>query len=540
MIGWKETGMGRYLLNIPRFIKFAISKFSKARDNTAFSWTQYCNLSETRYRWGAVVLACVVLSAAYTHGEEMSFNQAVEDVPGIDEGLPEEHWGLKLERGIPSSEEEEVVEAIPKRKEIQTVLGALTVQDVDVREVLGMVSLDSGLEMTIDDDVQGRVTVYLKEVDVYDALRIILEMNALAYSQDPRGGVHVMTAEKFQEEFHRAFGESVQTRVVAVKYVAAEKVQGLLEGLKSPTGKVMYNEMNKTFILIDAPAQLKAMEDLLRGWDVDVETKTYELRYKKNDEVAEAVRGILTETVGRLDLEGRPEAITVIDTPEKLQEAAKVIEGLDQPPKEILVEIKTIQVVLNDENQKGIDWEAILSDYKAVDFHGFEAGKKSKMSLGTVTDEDFVVLLEALDTVGAIHTVAVNKVSTTESQKVDIVIKDADLLSVNKKKEGGGAEETVRYEATPRLIDGGNLAVEVTPQMAAGAEISAKGEILTVAAGTTIVIGGLFKEVTVEAVSKIPFLGDLPFLGFAFRRHGQRFCQTEVITFLTPRVVVKE
>lgn len=506
MTGWKETGMGRYLLNIG----------------------------------GAVVLTYVFLCAAYGQQGDVSLNQAVEDVPGIDEGLPEEHLELKPERGVPFVVEEEGIEAIPMRKEIQTVLGVLTVQDADVREVLEMVSVDSGLEITIDDDVQGRVSVYLKEVDVYDALRIILDMNALAYSQDPQGHVRVMTAEEFQREFGRAFGEDVQTKVVVLQYAKAPKVQGLLEGLKSPTGKVMYNEMNKTFILIDAPARLKDMETLLRDVDVPVEEKTFELRYKKGSEIAAALEGMVTAHVGRVEFKERPQTVTIEDTPAKLQEAAKIIEGLDQPPKEILVEIKTIQVVLNDENQKGIDWEAILSDYKAVDFPGLEADKKRRMSVGTVTDEDFVVLLEALDTVGAIHTVAVDKAPATDNQKIDVVVKAADLLSVNEKKGSRGGEEAVRYEAVPWFTDSGNLSMRVMPQMAGGTQTNVPGESLAVPAGTTIVIGGLFKEVTVEAVSKIPFLGDLPFLGFAFRRHGQRFCETEVITFLTPRVIVKE
>lgn len=487
---------------------------------------------------GAVVFACVFLSAACGQGTDVSLDQSVEDASGMDEGLVEDHLGLKPERGVSAGTDENVVEVIPERENIRTTLGVLALEDVDVREVLKMVSVDSGLEMMIDDDVRGRVTVYLKEVDVDDALRIILEMNALAYSREADGRVHVMTAEEFERKTGHAFGEDIRTKVVALQYVPAGKVQRLLEGIKSPTGKVMYHEINKTFVLIDAPARIQEMEGLLRDLDVEVESKTYELRYKKREEIADALRGVLTANVGRLEFDERPETFTVVDTPAKVQEAVNVIDRLDQPPKEIVVEARTIQVVLNDENQKGIDWEAIVSDYKAVDVPGADGRKR--MSLGTVTDEDFAVLLEALDTVGAIHTVAVGRASTTENQKIDVVIKAAYLLSAREKNEGGGADEAIRYEATPWFTDEGVLAVRVMPLTAGGAQAVIKGEVLTLSQGATIVIGGLFKEVTVEAVSKIPFLGDLPFLGFAFRRHGRRFCETEVITFLTPRVVVKE
>ena len=56
----------------------------------------------------------------------------------------------------------------------------------------------------------------------------------------------------------------------------------------------------------------------------------------------------------------------------------------------------------------------------------------------------------------------------------------------------------------------------------------------------TIVIGGLFKEVTVTSEWKIPLLGDLPLLRYAFRTQGESRQKTEVITFITPKIVTEE
>ena len=70
-------------------------------------------------------------------------------------------------------------------KVVKTTLDTLDVQEMDIKEVLKRIAFQSGLEIILDEDISARVTIYLKDVDVFDALRIILDTNNLAYSQDP-------------------------------------------------------------------------------------------------------------------------------------------------------------------------------------------------------------------------------------------------------------------------------------------------------------------------------------------------------------------
>ncbi len=416
-------------------------------------------------------------------------------------------------------------------KMVHRTLEVLDVKDMDIREVLDLISLDSGFTILGREGVEGRVTIYLADVDVFDALRIILDANNLAYSQED-GVIRVMTAQAFESAFGYPFSQKIQTKIVPLRFAEASGIEALVNQMKSPTGKVMYNDVSRTLILLDAPEQLQSMTAFIQELDVPVETKTFELKYILAKDIARDVQEFLTKNVGRVSFGGQPGHLIVTDTPEKIQGIEELIRKTDQPTFEISIEAKILQIVLNDEHRDGIDWEAIVSDFHALAFEGFPQGKSASLGLGTVTEEDYLVLLDALDTVGGIHTVSNIKITRADAQDGEITIHASDLLSARE-------EGMIKYHFRPVLAEGKDLALQVWPAVGANSDES-KGVSFPMPQGTTVVIGGLFEDVMVEAIRKIPLLGDLPFLGFAFRNQAQRLRKTEVIVFLTPKVIVKE
>ena len=436
---------------------------------------------------------------------------------------------------------------------IRTAIDSLDVQEMDIKEVLKRIAFQSGLEIVTDEDISARVTIYLKNVDVFDALRIILDTNNLAYSQDPAPAgetatgqgttVHVMTAQNFENRFGYPFDQKVQTRVIPLAHAQPEKISALLEKMKGEAGKVIYSESTKSFILIDAPQQLQAMSDLMREMDVPVESKMFELRHTKARNIAPRVQEFLTKNVGRIQLDERETALTIEDTPQRLVDIAKRIEDLDKPAKDVFLEVKILQIILNDENRQGVDWEAIVSDYQSLPFTGFEGKGTSILSVGTVSEEDYMVLLDALDTVGMLNTVSNLKMTADGQGRNEIQIRSQDLLAdfePQEPQEGTVGKNEVIYGVDSKLGDDDQIALNIEPQLIGESVADKKGLTLKLQEGNTVVIGSLFKNVQVEATRKIPLLGDLPLLGFAFRMQGQRLRETEIIVFLTPKVIVKE
>ena len=443
-------------------------------------------------------------------------------------------------------------------KVIKTTLDTLDVQEMDIQEVLKRIAFQSGLEIISDEDISARVTIYLKNVDVFDALRIILDTNNLAYSQDPgetegrqAAAVHVMTARNFEGRFGYPFSQKIQTKIIPLSHARPEKVSALLDKMKGAAGKVIYSEGTRSFILIDAAQQLTSMSDLVREMDVPVESKTFDLRHVKARDMAPRIQEFLTRNVGRVEFGERETALTIDDTPARLVEIGKRIEELDKPAKEVFLDVKILQIILNDENRQGVDWEAIVSDYQSFPFTGFEGKGAGILSVGTVSEEDYVVLLDALDTVGMLNTVSNLKMTAGAAGRNEILIRGKDLLAdfePQEPQEGLTGKTEVLYGVGSRLGDDAQIMLEIQPQVlgesvplrgtySAGEK---KGLTLKLQEGTTVVVGGLFKSVHVEATRKIPLLGDLPLLGFAFRLQGQRLRETEIIVFLTPKVIVKE
>lgn len=161
------------------------------------------------------------------------------------------------------------------------------------------------------------------------------------------------------------------------------------------------------------------------------------------------------------------------------------------------------------------------------------------LSVGTVSEEDYVVLLDALDTVGMLNTVSDLKMTGGDEGRNEILIRAQDLLADFEPREGITGKAEVLYGVGSSLGDDGQITLNIRPQVLGESAGEKKELTLKLQEGTTVVVGGLFKSVRVEATRKIPLLGDLPLLGFAFRMQGQRLRETEIIVFLTPKVVVR-
>jgi type IV pilus assembly protein PilQ len=110
-------------------------------------------------------------------------------------------------------------------------------------------------------------------------------------------------------------------------------------------------------------------------------------------------------------------------------------------------------------------------------------------------------------------------------------------------------EATLKLEVTPQITPEGNIIMDVKINKdslgaltALGREINIK-EVKTqvlVENGGTVVIGGIYEQQTNESVTKVPFLGDVPVLGNLFKTKTQDSQRTELLVFLTPKVVTEK
>lgn len=202
-----------------------------------------------------------------------------------------------------------------------------------------------------------------------------------------------------------------------------------------------------------------------------------------------------------------------------------------KPSASVSLQAKIVQVVLNDEHRDGVDWEAIVSDFHTLLLkkQGLMSAsdRKHRLSVGEVSDEDYEVLLDALDTVGHLSQKDFEPFSVTKDeptlQDLSVDLKDISSLKLD-----------LLWISSPS----GEPKLKITPAVGmtaedGGVEIFKDETELRLSNDKTIVIGGLIQEEEITRTRKFPLLGDLPLVGLVFRKQGRLMQKTETIIFLT-------
>ncbi len=196
----------------------------------------------------------------------------------------------------------------------------------------------------------------------------------------------------------------------------------------------------------------------------------------------------------------------------------------DKAPDVVTLEVNVVQIILNDEHRAGVDWGAIVSDYHTVplkkESDPLWSDKKYRLSFGTVSQDDYTVLLDALDMAGQMNQYSQPplKITTGATAGLDF------------------SKQDIHLDVWLSRLKSGDLSLAIDPQVATAAAGVLKARTRFMAAdNTTIVIGGFIKEEEIKRTRKFPLLGDIPIVGLVFRSRGRLMQKTETVIFLTER-----
>jgi MSHA type pilus biogenesis protein MshL len=446
------------------------------------------------------------------------------------------------------------------------ILDVLDLKNMDILDVLKLISQKSGLNIVAGQNVKGRVTVFLKDVEVREALRIIVEAYGWAYLQD--GDImRVMTDKEYEDRYGHRFGQPVETRVIQVLFAKPSDVVAVLNQMKSPTGKIITDQNSGILILRDGPRALDEMEAIIRKMDAPIETAIFDLSYAKAAEISAKVGEILTPSVGSMKHDERSNRIIVSDTAAKIKEVDHLVKAFDRKDKEVLIEAKIIQIALNDEHKLGVDWEAVVSDYHSLDMVSnfdvlSDTDKQGKVSIGTVATDGYKVLVEALETVGHTDILSSPRVAVVNNKEAKILVGSTEPYVTNTTTTPSSGPTTtaesvnfievgIKLFVTPTIHEDNFITMNIKPEVSSVVknittgnnntipvvETSEAETTVVVKDQVTIVIGGLIKEEKIKTTKKVPFLGDVPLLGVLFRSKSDVARKTEIVILLTPKII---
>ncbi len=466
----------------------------------------------------------------------------------------------------------------PVQQRMQTLPGlskriSIDLRQIDILAVMKFLAEEGDLNIATGKNVGGRVRLFLKDVSIRDVLDIVALTYELAYVVQ-NGIIHLMTEADYQRLFGSSFADQRQVVRLQLQYGDPTSVAALLGNMKSAVGRVIADPQSGMLVLMDVPEKLEQMVAAAKGMDkaTRMQTEVFELRYAKAEEIVPEVEKVITPEIGAIRLDKRTNTLVVTDLLNNLPEVRQVIGAFDRKTRVVSIEAMILEVTLNDQYDVGVNWQRIFralrdfelkSQFPILDAATFTKGvlSGSQIAVGTLEEDNFSVVLEALQTVGTTRVLSKPRISVVENEEASIHVGEnqayVSAVVTQTTNASTTAEEItfidvgVTLNVTPSINQDGFVTMKIRPEVssvstfldtAAGNKIPIKKiseaeTTVMVQDGRTIVIGGLMQEDNIENTNKIPILGDIPILKYMFRNWHERVEKSEIVIFLTPTII---
>ena len=415
---------------------------------------------------------------------------------------------------------------------------SLNFQDIEVRAVLQLIADFTELNLVASDSVTGNIPLRLQNVPWDQALDLVLKTRGL----DSRQIGNVLMVAPAQEIAERERQE-----------IEANKQLAELAPLQSEFIRIRYAKAIDVIELFEAGSE--------EG-------------------------GSLISERGSVVVDERTNSIVVTDTAAKLSEIRDLIEKVDIPIRQVMIEARIVIASSNIDEQLGIRWGGGYLNVNGDKFTSVAGDTASVTSLNnqligggqvtapsapfvdlgvaegtsgfavgfTSTDLFLTAELSALEASGEGEVVSQPKVITGDKQKASI--KSGTEIPYQEGAASGATttafkEAVLKLDVTPNITPDDRVLLDlVVNQDSVGALVpSGNGgfiptidttELTTqvlVGNGETVVLGGVFKNEELVKVEKVPFLGDIPYLGKLFKSTANTQQKTETLIFITPRIL---
>ena len=189
---------------------------------------------------------------------------------------------------------------------------SIDVKGMDVVEVLKMLASKGSLNIVVGSNVRGKVTMFLKDVNVRDAFDLILVANQLA--KDERSGIiYVMTERDYAQIYGKEYDDQKEAKIIKLRYASAVEVGKVLTQIKTKVGRIITDESSNTLVVIDAPSTVKQITSLVEKLDSPTRTKIFELNHAKAKDLQERIKEMLTKGVGSMQTDERTNKLVITD-----------------------------------------------------------------------------------------------------------------------------------------------------------------------------------------------------------------------------------
>ena len=396
----------------------------------------------------------------------------------------------------------------------------LDLKEADIRNVIRMLSHKGNVNIVAGEEVKGTVSLLLQNVGWEQALQTILDVSGYAYEREGNL-IKVMTAEKMK------------------------KIKGEQLAIKEAT---------------------KAEAELV--------TRIFSLNFADVEKLQKSVTKMLSSR-GKIESDARTNTLIVTDIQENIDQIAEIAQRLDIRTPQVLIEAAIVDVKITGQTKYGVDWDLtktiggtrgdgetanIIKRGTAVTegmfSQGLETGLQHVITGFNVGKWDITATLQWLRYNADVEILARPRLLVLDNQEANIEITESIPYTKITVNPDGTEMTTTDFKEVgtyltvkPHITNDGFVSMLVKPKHSfsvgewEGEPIidtrSLETSLLT-KDGRMVIVGGLRRNYNTVTVYKVPILGDIPLLGYLFKKNTTEKTRMELIILITPTIVTEE
>ena len=481
-----------------------------------------------------------------------------------------------------TSEEKEILDS--KREKYKGDRLSLNFQDIDIRSVIAILAEFTGQNVVAGDDVAGSITLKMDDVPWDEALDFIMMTKGLEKFESgnviliaPVGRIKEYKEKQEATEKVVEQLEPLVTEYIKINYARAENFRNLLNGLDTGAFGACGSGLSGSGST-SGGASTSSANSLAPGSQQGQGQQSQGQGQGGQGGNSQNDRFKILSSRGSAVVDARTNTLIIRETAKKLEEAKKLIRRLDLPVRQVMIEVRIAAANNNFAKQLGVRF-GVAKQGSAGGGKNFAiggAGTQGNSTTGATTITDTLVELgTTANPYGALGMTLARgadyvlnlELSALQDQNQGELLSNPRVLTSDRCRatiksgvqipyqttSGNLGTTTIFVDAalvldvTPQITPSGSvvMALRVTkdaPSIVAGAtapgintqQLETNVHVMD---GETVVLGGVFQGTLNNNLNKVPFFGDLPGVGFLFKRTIKQDDKNELLIFVTPKIV---
>lgn len=327
-------------------------------------------------------------------------------------------------------------------------------------------------------------------------------------------------------------------------------------------GTITADARTNSVIVTHTPGALKRIESIIKALDVETQLYIYQFREADMDslELDQRLPDLLSGTLDDFQVDSNTRKVSFRAPADRAQHVLALLKEWDKPTRQVYIEGRILRVSLDTLRDLGATIQAKKKDGDFMAINSlFPAAITDRMQgnvqLGSLTADNYQFVIEALETDSRTKLLSNPKVTVMDHKEAQFqVVVDHPFNEVVTEGNSDVTRDSTRFisigvtlQVAPQITNNGTIMMDVNLEVSSMigrsksdvpiVDRSAAQSSVSIGDGHTLAIGGLIVDEKMQSINRIPVLGSIPVIKHLFRTKSNDNSQSELVLFLTPKIV---